>query len=160
MKIKNLLVVCVLLMSAMAMQAKDYYLIGTMTDNWTKKTDDMYKFVLNDKAEPGITEYMLTIDLAAGDQFKVISDADEWFPSGGNENNYVVTSAGKYDIYFRPDGNGDASWHKNYIYVGPSSITALGNVAVSAKAVKVVENGQIVIVRDGVRFNIVGSAVK
>ena len=45
-------------------------------------------------------------------------------------------------------------------FLGVSSITSLGNVAVNAKAVKVVENGQIVIVRDGVRFNIVGSAVK
>lgn len=159
MKIKNLLVVCVLLMSAMAMKAADYYLIGTMT-GWTKMTDDKYKFVLNDKAEPGIIEYMLTIDLKANDKFKVISDADAWFPDGGEENNYVVTSDGKYDIYFRPDGNGDSSWHKNYIFVGPSSITALGNVAVSAKAVKVVENGRIYIVRNGVRFNIIGAVVE
>ena len=158
MKIKNLLVVCVLLMSAMAMKATEYYLGGSIT-SWTKMTEDKYKFVINDKAAPGVTEYMLTIDLKAGDEIKVVSDADEWFPDGMG-NHYSITSDGKYDVYFRPDGSGDAAWHEGYIYVGPSSITALGNVAVSAKAVKVVENGQIVIVRDGVRFNIVGSAVK
>lgn len=40
-----------------------------------------------------------------------------------------------------------------------NTATAVENVAVEAKAIKVVENGQIVIIRDGVRYNAVGTAL-
>jgi len=156
---KTLLAICALLMTALAVNAAEYYLIGSMT-GWTRLVDAKYKFVLNEKAEAGVTEYMLTIDLEANAAFKVISDTDEWFPSGGEENNYVVTTDGKYDIYFRPNNDGDGAWHHSCIYVAPSTPSALGEVAAEAKAVKVIENGQMFIERNGIRFNITGAAVK
>ena len=41
--------------------------------------------------------------------------------------------------------------------VGIQAATALENAAVATKAVKVIENGQIVILRDGIRFNAIGA---
>lgn len=40
-----------------------------------------------------------------------------------------------------------------------NTAAAVENVAVEAKAIKVIENGQIVIIRDGVRYNAVGAAL-
>ena len=55
------------------------------------------------------------------------------------------------------------------VTINPSSIvltpkattpTAIDDVKVAAKAVKIIENGQVVILRDGVRYNALGQVVK
>lgn len=90
----------------------NYYVVGVSGD-WTVKAD--YKLVAN-PANAG--EYMGEFELAAGDQFKVISSADgvtvvDWFPTG-MENNYQITDSGTYTVYFRPEG-GVEGWHYGYI---------------------------------------------
>lgn len=155
---KTLLVICALFVAAAGINATDYYLVGSMTE-WNKIVEAKYTFVLNEKAV-GVTEYMLTIDLTAGDKFKVISDTDEWFPGGGEENNYEVAADGKYDIYFRPNKDGGEDWHHKCIFMTASTPSALDKAVVEAKAVKVVENGRIYIVRNGIRFNITGAVVE
>ena len=154
---KTLLVICALFVAAVGINATDYYLVGSMTE-WTKIVEAKYTFVLNEKAV-GVTEYMLTADLKKDDELKVVSDTDDWFPDGMG-NNYVVAADGKYDIYFRPGKDGGEGWHEGCIYLTASSVTALDKAVVEAKAVKVVENGRIYIVRNGIRFNITGAVVE
>lgn len=91
----------------------EYYLVGTM-NNWTPATG--YKLAANG-ANAG--EYMLKTTFAANDQFKVRKvidgEVDAWYPDGV-DNNYTITEAGKYNVYFRPDGQGGEGWHQGYIY--------------------------------------------
>ncbi len=94
----------------------EYYLVGSM-NNWSPA--DGYKLAAN-AASAG--EYMLKTTFAANDQFKVrkVVDgvADTWYPDG-MDNNYTVTAAGKYNVYFRPDGQGGEGWHYGFIYAAP-----------------------------------------
>ena len=89
----------------------DYYVVGSMT-NWAPNA--AYKLAANPAAEG---EYMGQFTFAQNDEFKVaasdgstIVDAN-WFPTGMG-NNYVITEAGTYDVYFRPAGNAD--WANGY----------------------------------------------
>ena len=94
----------------------EYYLVGSM-NNWSPA--DGYKLAAN-AASAG--EYMLKTTFAANDQFKVRKvvdgEADTWYPDG-MDNNYTVTAAGKYNVYFRPDGQGGEGWHYGFIYAAP-----------------------------------------
>ena len=86
-----------------------YYLVGTITD-WQ---DGSYVFSENSE-NPG--EYMLMgVTLSAGDELKVKDDTN-WYPSGMG-NNYVVADEGTYNVYFRPDGQGEAGWHEGFFYL-------------------------------------------
>ncbi|MBQ3330215.1 MAG: starch-binding protein [Ruminococcus sp.] len=90
-----------------------YYLVGTMTETaWS--TDDAPTFapIRNDN---GLEEYKVTATLSANDAFKAYGSNDTWYPSGENTN-YVVTSAGTYNIYFRPNGDGHPDWHESVLY--------------------------------------------
>lgn len=93
----------------------DYYLVGSMTE-W--KANAFYMLEKNPANE---AEYMISLTLYAGEQFKIaLSDgdtitADNWYPSGA-DNNYVVSASGEYTVYFRPDGQGGEGWHYGYIY--------------------------------------------
>ena len=89
----------------------DYYVVGNMT-SWGPNA--AYKLAANPAAEG---EYMGTFTFAANAEFKVAASdgntiADEnWFPTGMG-NNYVITEAGDYTVYFRPAGNAD--WTNGY----------------------------------------------
>ena len=91
----------------------DYYVVGSMT-SWAANAS--YKLKAN-AAQEG--EYMADFTFAANDEFKVaysdgktIDDAN-WFPTGMN-NNYVISEAGDYTVYFRPAGGVDG-WHYGFI---------------------------------------------
>ena len=61
----------------------------------------------------------------------------------------IVLTPGKYDFYYKVD--------VNKVYIGTSSSTAVDNVTVEeVKAVKVIRNGQLYILRDGVLYNAIG----
>ena len=47
-----------------------------------------------------------------------------------------------------------------YVYYADGVATGLESVATNAKAVKTVENGQLVIIKNGVKFNIAGQEIK
>ena len=97
----------------------EYYLVGTMND-WA--IAEPYKLEANPEAAG---EYMITLTLAAGDEFKVKSDADVWYP-GDDTPNYKVADAGSYTVYFRPDGTGGDDWFYNVIYVKANAAPAEG----------------------------------
>ena len=115
-----------LMTAATGAWADDYYLVGTMNDWGPSK-----QFLLTQN--PGNSdEYMITLTFKAGDEFKVIGVDGAgnwtWFPAGDN---YYVSNAGEYTVYFRPDGQGGDDWHEHCIYAAAAApavpVTDLGN---------------------------------
>ncbi len=92
-----------------------YYVAGSMT-NWGPMA--AYKLAANPANEG---EYMGEFTFAANDEFKVgysdgtTIESTNYFPTG-IDNNYVITEAGDYTVYFRPDGQGGEGWHYGCIY--------------------------------------------
>lgn len=62
-----------------------------------------------------------------------------------------------------PDAEGNATLYQFTLYKGEKPegpATSVGNVEVSAAAVKVIENGQLIVIKNGVKFNVLGAQVK
>jgi len=137
-----------------------YYVAGSM-NGW--KADAAYKMTLNTAADD--TEYAYDITLAKGDEFKVVEMKDgvvTWHPGAEN---YVVDAAhaGEATIYFRPNGKtgeGAEAWFYTCILVYMKTGSAIEQVEVGAKAMKVMENGQLVIIKDGVKYNALGAELR
>jgi hypothetical protein len=146
----------------------DYYLTGNMTE-WGPKAD--YKLTLNTEAAPGVVEYMITLDLATTDMFKIarsddgttIAD-DAWYPAGmGNSygENGEITETANYTVYFRPNADGSADWFYDVIYVvknGPATgINGIDNDGVAGEkdvyynlqGVRVANPGKGVYIKNG-----------
>ena len=135
----------------------DYYLVGSMTE-WAVVAEDAYKFVANPEAEG---EYMLNYTFAEGDKIKVVKvegEAQTWYPDG-MDNEYTVDAAhaGAVIVYFRPAG-GVEGWHYGYFYV--TEPTGIDNTIVETKAQKMIENGQLIIIKNGVKYNALGTIVR
>jgi hypothetical protein len=112
--------------------ADGYYLAGNMTD-WKPK--EGYKLELNDKAE-GVEEYMISVELEADAQFKVVKvegESQTWYPAGeGNaygENGELTAGAGLYNVYFRPNADGGDDWFNKVIYVVDALTDGINAVA-------------------------------
>ena len=114
----------------------DYYLTGTMT-NWSQAAADLanYKLALNEGAE-GVEYVIKNVTFEADAKFKVvkIKEGEEttWYP-GGSDNDYVIQTAGNYDVYFRPNKDGGEGWHEGYIYATASSTSTLDKSALEAE---------------------------
>ena len=128
MRNKILMTLALLLTAATgAWAAAAYYVVGNFTD-WS--TNDAYKMTLNTECT-STTEYMLTLDLAADAQFKVVKDDGQtltWYPDGMGNNygqNGELPGAGKYTVYFRPNGDGNQDWFYSVMYVAaaPGTVT-------------------------------------
>ena len=111
-----------------AWAAAAYYVVGNFT-NWS--INDAYKMTLNTECT-STTEYMLTLDIPANAQFKVVKDdgqAQTWYPDGmGNAygENGELPGAGKYTVYFRPNVDGNPDWFYSVMYVAaatPGTVT-------------------------------------
>ncbi|MBQ3331487.1 MAG: starch-binding protein, partial [Ruminococcus sp.] len=89
-----------------------YYLVGTMND-WTSA--DAPVFEPYKSGTPGVEEYSLTVNLDAGDRFKAYGSNNVWYPTG-TENDYSITADGTYQIFFRPNYDGNADWHEYVLY--------------------------------------------
>lgn len=130
-----------------------YFLFGSHND-WALV--DEQKFEQNGEVEG---EYKLVMELIEGKEIKpalVKNDnvADEdWFG-----NNYLITAAdaGLKTIYFRPAGNSPA-WDAfgGFIWID-NGTTGVEETAVEGKAVKALRDGQLVIIKNGVRYNVIG----
>ncbi len=135
--------------------ALNYYVAGTIND-WAI-ADDQYEFEANEQAEG---EFIAHAELVAGAEFKVVSvqgDKVVWFP-GDDPGNYVVDAAhaGVVTIYFRPNYDGGEGWHGGCIFVQKDQTTGIENADAAVKAMKLIENGQLIIIRDGNRYNALG----
>ncbi len=106
-------------------------------------------------------EYMLLGQvISEGDAVKVVglvdgvatyyNTVDETSVSHSLSEDYqnIVLDSGIYDFYFKVASQ--------VIYIGASFPSVLDNVIVESKAVKVIRNGQMYILRDGVMYNAVG----
>ena len=130
-QLKKLSLTLALLLTAAtgAWAAAAYYVVGNFTD-WS--TNDAYKMTLNTGCT-STTEYMLTLDLAADAQFKVVKDDGQgqtWYPDGNNYGeNGELKGAGKYTVYFRPNGDGNQDWFYSVMYVAPAPGTVTLNDA-------------------------------
>ena len=98
--------------------ASDFYLVGSM-NRWNVNED--YKLTQNTGSST--TEYMITLDLEANAEFKVTNgNKSAWYPDG-MDNNYTISEAGNYTVYFRPNYDGETSWHYNCLYAEKNVIT-------------------------------------
>ena len=119
--------------------AADYYVVGNFND-WS--TNPAYKMTLNTECT-STTEYILTLDLAADALFKVVKVEGQdqtWYPDGMGNNygeNGELSGAGKYTVYFRPNGDGNQDWFYGVINVAaaesaPASIITINEAKTEA----------------------------
>ena len=138
--------------------ADGFYLVGSIS-NWAAVEANV--FVANPESEG---EYQLSITLAENDEFKAVyvenGAIKDWYPAEGG--NYVVDAdhAGECTVYFRPDGNGGADWFGGHLFVAKNGETAILNTMDAEKVVKMIENGQLIIIKNGVRYNAQGAVVR
>lgn len=143
-----------------------YYLVGI--NGWLiANVDANQKFELTEDQTTRPGQYVLeNVVLALNNEFKVVEvvnnnfkEGGTWYGSGDGNNNFKVTESyvGTKDIYFNPTWQDD--WN-GYVYVSTNSTTAIDNTAVEGKAVKVIRDGQVLIVRDGKTYNALGAEVK
>ena len=139
-----------------------YVLMG-VNDDWSIGIP----MTKNDAAEN--EEYqLLKQEISEGDSVKVVrvenGEAKHWcgnVKEGCKEllvenavNDNIVLAPGKYDFYYEVQA--DAIW----IAVSPANPTGFDNVVLEQKAVKVMRNGQMCILRDGIYYNMLGQIVE
>ena len=76
------------------------------------------------------------------------SDVERSYDKDGN----IVLTPGKYDFYYKVA--------EDLIYIAATPTTDIENITTSKHATKTIHNGQIVVIRDGVMFNMMGQEVK
>ena len=144
-----------------------FYLIGKFNNEpeWTVETlTDAKQFTWNKHIGEGNEEWKITADLHLGDQFKaayVYLDAITEYIPEAEETKYVVTNeaqVGTMTIYFQQKHND--TWGGHFYVDSSSPATGIDNNEVSAKAVKRLVNGQLVIEKNGKTFNTLGAEVK
>ena len=138
-------------------EPEKYYLVGTFNE-WAATPDYL---MAENAAAAG--EYMLDTKLTAGDELKVvgISGEDENYYPAGLGNNYVVDAAhaGWVTVYFRPEGNAEWAEFGGYFYINVRQ--GIENVqGDKVECTKVVENGHLMILKNGMKYNAQGALVK
>lgn len=141
-----------------------FYLVGTFAgvSQWSyADLSAAKKFAANPEAEG---EYMITVTLTKDDLFKAIylenDDYKTWYPDG-QDNDYVVTekTAGEAKtIYFSPTPK--EAWGNGHFFVAENDPTAINRTEVGAKAQKCIENGQLIIRKNGKTYNAIGIELK
>lgn len=130
-----------------------YYLVGSMNE-WAAIPE--YLFTENTQAAG---EYILATKLAEGDELKVVGvsgDKENYYPAGlGNA--YVVDAAhaGWVNIYFRPAGNAEWAEFGGFMYIEVR--LGIDNVKTTLPTTKTLEEGRLVIIKNGVRYSAQGS---
>ncbi|MBQ6724544.1 MAG: starch-binding protein [Paludibacteraceae bacterium] len=140
--------------------ADGFYLVGTFNgvDAWNLSDLTADKLF---KATDVEGQYSIDVTLMDGDHFKAIKvekDAIiQWYPDG-TDNDYVVDAshAGQKTIYFRPSFWQDWNGH---FYVAPNGGDAINNIN-ATKAVKVLRDGQIMIIKGNKTFNVLGAEIR
>ena len=138
-------------------EPEKYYLVGTFNE-WAATPDYL---MAENAAAAG--EYMLDTKLTEGDELKVvgISGEDENYYPAGLGNNYIVDAAhaGWVTVYFRPEGNAEWAEFGGYFYINVRQ--GIENVqGDEVQCTKVVENGHLMILKNGMKYNAQGALVK
>ena len=147
--------------------ANGYYLMGVINGaaaTWTiADLDEDRLLVINPNKE---AEYIITTELAVGDELQVVSvvldEIKHWYP-GGEGNNYVVDAAHAGEnktIYFRPDRLGDEAWWHGCIFIDANATAIDQTTSYQRQTTKTLVNGQLLIIRDGKTFNVLGAEIR
>ena len=141
--------------------ADGYYLIGQK--GWdVAALDASLLFVANADQEG---EFKLDVTLKENDHIKVVlveKDAIKiWYPEG-EVNEYVVDKkhAGNKTVYFRPEGNSEWGTFGGFIWIDANQDEGFENIDVSQKAVKLIHNGQVVILRGDKVYTVTGQVIQ
>ena len=135
-----------------------YYLMGSFND-WKAVAENLFQSNLEAEGE----EYVLSINLTAGDEIKVAyveaDAATTWFPK---EDNYTVDAnhSGATTMYFRPNYNEEWAAFGGYFYIVPTSTTGIEEILSEGKAVKIVREGNLIILKGDKAYNAMGQIVK
>ena len=140
-----------------------YYLVGNFggVDAWS--VEDLSaekKFAANPDNEG---EYQLAVNFAENDQVKVAYVENDqiifWYPKGDN---YTVdhNHAGPTSMYFRPDYFDDWNAFGGYFYIVPTNHVGVDNVDAAQQAVKMLREGQIIIIRGEHIYTPMGQMIK
>ena len=134
-----------------------YYLMGSFND-WKIVAENLFQNNIDAEGE-----YVLDINLTEGDEIKVAYvEADEataWFPKGEN---YIVDKnhSGATIMYFRPEYNEEWSAFGGYFYIVPTSTEGIEETLSEGKAVKVLREGNILILKGDKTYTVMGQIVK
>ena len=135
-----------------------YYLMGSFNE-WAIAADNLLQSNLEAEGE----EYVLSINLNAGDEIKVAyvenDAAVAWYPK---DDNYVVDKnhSGPTTLYFRPEYNDAWSAFGGYFYIVPTSTEGIEEILSEGKAVKIVREGNLIILKGDKAYNAMGQIVK
>ena len=105
----------------------------------------------------------MDVQLAEGDQIKVvgISEGEESYYPGGIVAPYMVDAAhaGWATIYFRPEGKTEWAEFGGYMYIDARQ--GLNDVQSNdVQSTKVIENGHLMILKNGMKYNAQGALIK
>ena len=146
---------------------KEYYIAGTFTD-WKKemvkmtKKDDKYAATIEIKATE-VQEFKVVYVFGADSVWyglenpATMTSADGEWEIGGGEANIGLqpTKAGDYTFTFNPEVPS-----LTVEMPAQGGGTALDNIEASEKAVKVMMNGQLIILKDGKMYNVTGALIR
>ena len=141
--------------------ADGFYLIGQ--NGWSiSALSPALKFEKNGDSQD---EYMLQTTLVAGQKIKVVKVEGNviktWYPDGeGNEYTVDAEHAGNAKIYFKEAAQEDWKAFGGHIYIEATPDQAIDNTAVEMKASKTIENGQLIIIMNGIKYTVTGAIVK
>lgn len=141
-----------------------FYLVGDFNETPAWNVEDLTaakKFAWHKTVGEDNEEWVITADLHVGDEFKVAyvyrDVITEYIPADA-ETKYVVDAehAGNGStIYFQQKFNDEWGGHF-WVVAGELTPTDVVNAGAENKAVKRIVNGQLLIIRDGVTFNVLG----
>jgi len=72
----------------------------------------------------------------------------------------LEAAAEEIRVYSKSESNSDAKWQVASVEVPGGDESAVDNVNANVKSIKTFENGQIVIIKNGVKFNVLGAEVR
>jgi predicted DNA-binding antitoxin AbrB/MazE fold protein len=139
-----------------------FYLISEALEWKVENLTADLKFDANPGAE---NEFMKKTRLSEGAKIKVVKvEADaavKWYPEG-NETEYVVDAAhaGDVTIYFQEEKKSDWEEFGGFFFIVAEGGEGIDNTVVEAVAVKMIENGMLIIEKAGVRYNVMGQVIR
>ena len=128
-----------------------YYLVGKLNSVGEWSVDDLSDAKLFAVNPDNDKEYQLNYTFAIGDSIKVVEVKEDeiitWFPAEGANYGIDDHHNGATTVYFRPDYEGGDDWYAKCIYVVPTSTVDIEITNDGVQAIKVLRNGQILIIK-------------
>ena len=141
-----------------------YYLVGKLNSVGEWSVDDLSDAKLFAVNPDNDKEYQLNYTFAIGDSIKVVEVKEDeiitWFPAEGANYGIDDHHNGATTVYFRPDYEGGDDWYAKCIYVVPTSTVDIEITNDGVQAIKVLRNGQILIIKGEKTYNALGILVE